>query len=176
MNLQVRDLLPEDVPLLADYWSGLTEAQLQAMGADPAKMPPRETFVQMLSGQLALPVKERAAHPLLWLIDGKPSGHCNVNQIQAGKHAHMHLHLWESGNRQRGAGSELVRQSVPHFFRDLDLETLYCEPYAQNPAPNKTLRKVGFTFVKTYVTVPGSINFEQEVNLWELNRSDWEQR
>jgi [ribosomal protein S5]-alanine N-acetyltransferase len=32
------------------------------------------------------------------------------------------------------------------------------------------LAKVGFTFVKKYVTVPGVINFEQEVNRWHMSR------
>jgi hypothetical protein len=48
---------------------------------------------------------------------------------------------------------------------------LYCEPYALNPAPNKTLEKLGFKFLKTYTTIPGWINFEQEVNLWELKNN-----
>ena len=42
-----------------------------------------------------------------------------------------------------------------------------------NPAPNKTLARVGFEFVKEYVTVPGSINFEQPVNRWEMTREKY---
>jgi hypothetical protein len=39
-----------------------------------------------------------------------------------------------------------------------------------NPAPNRTLERVGFSFVRQYIGVPGSINFEQEVSLWEMSR------
>jgi hypothetical protein len=37
-----------------------------------------------------------------------------------------------------------------------------------NPAPNKTLEKIGFTFIKSHTCVPGYLNFEQEVNRWEM--------
>src|SRR5665213_453769 len=63
-----------------------------------------------------------------------------------------------------------LRQSLKLFFDRLELQDLYCEPFALNPAPNAVLAKVGFTFVKKYVTVPGLINFEQEVNRWHMSR------
>ena len=43
-------------------------------------------------------------------------------------------------------------------------------PYALNPAPNKTLGRAGFSFSRHYIGTPGSINFEQEVNVWEMSR------
>jgi RimJ/RimL family protein N-acetyltransferase len=63
--------------------------------------------------------------------------------------------------------------TLPYFFQNFELKNLYCEPYALNPAPNKTLKKIGFQFVKQYVTIPGSLNFEQEVNRWELKFEDF---
>jgi RimJ/RimL family protein N-acetyltransferase len=48
---------------------------------------------------------------------------------------------------------------------------LYCEPYANNVAPNRVLEKAGFEFVKTDRTVPGPINFEQDVNCWHMSRA-----
>jgi hypothetical protein len=52
---------------------------------------------------------------------------------------------------------------------DIPLKKLFCEPYALNPAPNKTLEKIGFEFVKEYITTPGWINFEQPVKLWMMD-------
>lgn len=63
--------------------------------------------------------------------------------------------------------------TLPYFFNKLQLKRLYCEPYALNPAPNKTLEKVGFTFVKEHLTIPGSLNFEQPAKLWELTYNDF---
>ena len=50
----------------------------------------------------------------------------------------------------------------------MNLKILYCEPYSLNPAPNHTLKKIGFEFVKENITIPGFLNFEQKVNLWKL--------
>ena len=85
----------------------------------------------------------------------------------------MHLHLWQSGARQKGMGAALVKLSLPWFFEKMQLERLYCEPYALNPAPNKTLEKVGFKRVGTLVTTPGWLNFEQTIHLWQLTRDQF---
>ena len=84
----------------------------------------------------------------------------------------MHLHIWKGMNRKKGTGVELINRSVTYFFENMKLKKLYCEPYALNPAPNKTLAKAGFHFLKRYTTTPGAMNFEQEVNLWELSEQN----
>ena len=80
----------------------------------------------------------------------------------------MHLHLWNNNSRQKGWGTTFVIKTIPFYFEKFDLQKLYCEPYALNPAPNKTMERIGFKFVKTYRTIPGWLNFEQQVNLWEM--------
>jgi len=76
----------------------------------------------------------------------------------------------------RGMGSQLVKMSLPYYFEKMKLQTLFCQPYALNPAPNRTLEKAGFEFVKKYSTTPGAICFEQEVNLWKMEREDYAKR
>ncbi|WP_162427457.1 GNAT family N-acetyltransferase [Pontibacter pudoricolor] len=174
-HLSVRELQTEDIPLIADYWLTSEPDFLVGMGVDLAKVPSREELTAMLTYQLSLPVNQRMSYALIWLEDDKPVGHSNVNKIEFGESAYMHLHLWQPALRQKGAGTELVKQSLPYYFDKLQLKTLYCEPYALNPAPNKTLAKAGFEFVKQHTTIPGTINFEQEVNLWQLTREKYEQ-
>ena len=88
----------------------------------------------------------------------------------------MHLHLWNSKFRLKGVGTKMVNNSLPYFFNILKLKKIYSEPYALNPAPNKALEKIGFNFVKTYTTTPGSLNFEQTVNRWEMTLEDFIER
>jgi [ribosomal protein S5]-alanine N-acetyltransferase len=83
----------------------------------------------------------------------------------------MHLHMWQSDIRKRGYGLELVRQCLPFYFDTFNLKNLFCEPYALNAAPNKTLKKLGFEFLKEYETVPGAISFLQPVNRWRLSEN-----
>jgi RimJ/RimL family protein N-acetyltransferase len=167
-SLSVRELQEQDIPSIVAYWLQATPEFLKGMGADPDKLPDEASWHQMLKQQVRTPYEEKQSYCTIWEIDGKAAGHCNVNKIVFGKEAYMHLHLWQKEGRQKGAGAQLVKLSLPHFFRNLQLKTVYCEPYALNPAPNKALEKAGFRFVKEYTTIPGSLNFEQSVHLWEM--------
>lgn len=167
-HLTVRELQEQDITAIADYWLRATPEFLKGMGADPDKLPDEATWHQMLRKQIDTPYAEKQSYCTIWEIDGIAVGHCNVNKIVFGKEAYMHLHLWQKDGRQKGAGTQLVKLSLPYFFRNLQLKTVYCEPYALNPAPNRTLEKAGFHFIKEYTTIPGSLNFEQSVRLWEM--------
>ncbi len=168
--LSVRELLPNDISLIADYWTQSPDAHLQAMGVDLNKVPERKDFVDMLQFQLSLPIEKRNAYCIIWLIDGLPIGHCNTNPTNFGEEANMHLHIWSEENRKKKLGMAFLQMTIPQFFENLNLKRLICEPYALNPAPNRALQKFGFQFVKEYVTTPGSINFEQPVKRWVLNK------
>ena len=172
--LSVREMQESDVPHIVAYWHSADHDFLREMGADPDKVPPRDALHNFLIGELAKPYPQRSSYATIWELDGRPVGHCNVNNIRFGKDAYMHLHLWYSTARKRGMGTELVKQSLAFFFQNLELEALFCEPYRHNPAPNRTLEKIGFEFQGSSVKVPGSINFEQEVNTWKLTHSQFE--
>lgn len=171
--LSVREMQQPDIEHIVQYWLGADEKFLKGMGADIKKIPAREEWISMLTQQLQQSYNQKQSYCLIWLHNSLPVGHSNVNKIFFGKEAYMHLHLWTAHVRQKGMGTELVKKGLPFFFNNLQLQKLYCEPYALNPAPNKTLQKAGFTFLKKYSTIPGFLNFEQEVNLWELTKEDF---
>lgn len=171
-ELSVRELQTADIELIIKYWLDSPPAFLISMGVDLKKLPSMEEFNLMLSGQLKESYEEKKSYCIIWLRNNEPIGHSNVNKINYRKDAYMHLHLWNSENRMKGLGLELVKMTLPCFFNNLCLQTVYCEPYALNPAPNRILRKLGFKFIKEHVTIPGAINFEQPVNLYALNKEE----
>ncbi len=67
---------------------------------------------------------------------------------------------------------EFLNHCIPYYFKCIKLKTLICEPYVLNQATNAILPQLGFTKTRTYRTTPGAINFEQEVNRWELNKEN----
>lgn len=172
-HIKVREAVYQDITTIGDYWFNSSAEHLVGMGVDLDKMPKRSDFSQMLSHQLNLPYPQKKAYALIWEINGEAVGHSNVNDISYGQEAKMHLHLWTEGFRKKGMGEKLVRLSLPFYFEKLKLQQLICEPYAANPAPNRVMEKVGFQFQKKYLTIPGSINFEQEVNQWTLTLEDY---
>lgn len=167
--LSVREISKEDIEHIATYWLLSSKEHMEGMGVDLAKLPAREDWEKMLLAQINAPVEEKQSYAIIWLVDGAPVGHCNINKIQFGTEAYMHLHLWDRKYRQKGMGTSLAKLSIPYFFKNFKLKRLYCEPYALNPAPNKALEKLGFRFVKEHITTPGFINFEQPVKLWVLD-------
>lgn len=171
-QLSVRAIEKQDVELLVDYWMRASPEYLLGMGAIPSKIPSREDFEVMLIEQIATPLEKKPSYATIWLLNGEAVGHCNVNNIEFGQEAYMHLHLWHPEKRKKGMGTELVKLSVAHFFEQLKLKTIFSEPYALNPAPHKTLKKAGFTFIKKYTTIPGHWNFEQEVLRWKIEKTE----
>ena len=166
----VREIQASDIELITNYWLGADDAFLTSMGVALDKMPSREQWHQMLASQLSQSYREKQSYCTIWEINGQAVGHCNVNKIKFGEEAYMHLHLWQPHTRQKGVGTTFVKMSLPYFFANLELEKVYSEPYSLNPGPNKTLGKVEFQLLRSVVTTPGWLNFEQEVNVWELSR------
>lgn len=166
--LAVREIQHNDIESLTDYWFKSDPEFLINMGVDLSKMPTREQWKQMLEQQISQSYKDKQSYCIIWLLDNKPIGHCNINRIIFGEEAYMHLHIWNNDNRTKGLGLQFVKMTLPYFFKNMLLKKICCEPYALNPAPNKTMERLGFDYIKEYVTVPGWINFEQPVKQWEL--------
>ncbi|PCH66519.1 MAG: GNAT family N-acetyltransferase [Bacteroidetes bacterium] len=166
--LSVREFQERDIDSIVQYWLGSDKDHLIGMGVDLDKLPTKEAITEMLLEQLQLPVEKKNGYCIIWQADDKPIGHCNTNPTTIGNQAYMHLHLWNNNERKKGIGTELVKMTLPYFFKNLQLRKLYSQPYALNPAAHRTLQKVGFEFVKDYTTIPGSMNFEQPVKLWKL--------
>lgn len=165
-----RQLTLQDIPLICDYWLNSDPEYLVSLGVDLSRLPPREGWEAFLTEQVNLPDENKTSYCLLWEADGKRVGHSNINKIIPGESACMHLHIWDAEDRKKGYGIEFIRLSLPVFFETYSLKKIFCEPYALNPAPNRLLKKAGFEFIEEVVMIPGSINFEQPVNRWKMER------
>ncbi len=173
-SLSVREIQNRDIDLIANYWIDAEPKFLVGLGVDLTKLVTRGELQKALTEQLNVPIHEKKSYTLIWEIEGKQVGHSNINKIEFGGKAFIHFHLWNSEIRQKGIGTEFIIKSLPCFFDNLNLKQLFCEPYALNPAPNKTLEKIGFKFERQYSTIPGGQNFKQEVKLWKLTRNRYE--
>lgn len=172
MNLEVRPMRLEEVGLVIDYFHSSPPEHLELLGVDPTRLPGRSQWKQLYEQDFAQPIEKRRSFLVLWQLDGEPLGFSTVDRIVFGKEAYMHLHVLTPHSRKRGYGELCVRKSVDIYFSVLELDHLYCEPNAFNVAPNRTLQKAGFRYVKTHKTVPGPLNFHQAVTQWVIARSE----
>ena len=158
---------------MVDYFLSADDAYLWRLGADRSKFPSRDEWLRQALADRESPDEHKDRLYVAWIYNGRAVGHSSVNQIKIGEQAYIHLHLWDPTLRKSGLGTEFFRKSVDFYFERLHLKRLFCEPHAENTAPNKLLQRVGFRFVKRHRTAPGLINFEQEANLYELTRAEW---
>lgn len=173
MTKTVREMRSDDVDSIIDYFLNADREYLNGRGVDINKLPGKQDWKKIILTEFEKVFEYKSLYYLVWEINDTPVGHSHINDIVFGQEAFMHLHLWNSDNRQKGNGSYFVRESLPYYFENFELQNLFCQPYSLNPAPNKTLEKVGFTFIKKYETMPTPINFRQYVNLWKLSRNDF---
>ena len=174
MKTEVRELIKSDIVKIVDYFISADSDFLKGMGADKGKLPRRDKWIQSIQSELEKPYVEKGYHYMIWLLDEEPVGHSNINNISFGSSARMHLHLWKNGMRKSGLGMNFLKMTIPQYFEKFELKKLICEPYSENIAPNRTLQKLGFDLIRTYETTPGSINFRQLVNRYELRREQLE--
>ena len=172
-RLSVREMELNDAVRIVDYFVNADRDFLIGMGADPDKLPSKIEWLKLLEEEFLKPLKEKEFYYIIWLINGEPVGHSNINKIEYGETATMHLHLWINAKRKSGYGLEFMKMTLPYFFKEFELKTLICEPYAENPAPNKILPKLGFEFIGPITKTPGWINFKQTVNRFELSNKNF---
>lgn len=168
--LTIREMDLSEVGIILDYFYSLSPEHLEKLGIDSARFLSRENWKQFCEHDYAQPIEQRANYRILWLSGNTPVGFSTADTINFGRDAKMHLHVLNPENRNKGIGTKCVRNSVEKYFETLNLKHLYCEPNAFNIAPNRTLQKVGFKFLKTHETIPGSLNFHQVVNRWVFER------
>ena len=155
MTLAVREMTGSEVDIIIDYFQNATPEHLETLGVDPTRLPAAESLARA-----APPINARSRSSkrsmvmLVWLLGDRRIGFSTADKIHYGEQANMHLHVIEPERRQRGVGAECVRRSVDIYFQQLGLKRLYCEPNAFNVAPNRTLQKAGFKYLKTHMTVP----------------------
>lgn len=171
MAVSVRPMTLLETSEIIDYFHTSTPEHLEMLGVDPSRLPARSQWKQLYERLFDQPVEQRSHFLISWLEGDRFVGFSTADKIVIGERANMHLHVTDSHLRQRGIGVECVRQSVELYFQALRLKQLFCEPNAFNVAPNRTLQKAGFKYVKTHMTVPGPLNFHQAVNRWVIDRS-----
>jgi RimJ/RimL family protein N-acetyltransferase len=170
MTLTVREMMDSEVDLIVEYFHSSTPEHLEILGVDPTRLPNPESLRERLRRECTLPIEQRAMVLVIWLSNDRPIGFSTSDKIAYGEQANMHLHVTDAERRNQGLGVECVRRSADIYFERLKLKRLFCEPNAFNVAPNRTLQKAGFRYLKTHMTVPGPLNYHQAVTRWVMER------
>jgi len=170
MTTTVREMRLSEFEFVIDYFFKATPEFLETLGVDPSRLPTPDSWRERFQLEQAKPIEQRAWLIVIWLLNNRPLGFSTSDKITYGEQANLHLHVFDPERRNQGHGAECVRRSADLYFEQLKLKRLFCEPYAFNVAPNRTLQKAGFKYLKTHMTVPSPINFHQAVTRWVMER------
>jgi len=170
MSLEIREMAPDEVDVIIDYFHGSTVEHLEMLGVDPTRLPTPQDWRARYVSDYEKPVQDRSVMLVIWKLDGIAFGFSTSDKIIYGEQAHMHLHIVDPQRRRSGLGSACVRETAKLYCNTLALKRLLCEPNAFNAAPNRTLQSAGFKYAKTYMTVPGPLNYHQAVTRWVFEK------
>jgi RimJ/RimL family protein N-acetyltransferase len=148
------------------YFHEATDERLARLGVDRSRLSPPDAWRASFEQNLARPLDERSEYGLVWEVDGQLVGFSTADQIRIGDEAHMHLHIVDPQRRASGLGAQFVRLTAAHLCEVLRLKRLYCEPNAFNVAPNRTLQRAGFSYVRSRECRPNPINTHQTTTIW----------
>jgi RimJ/RimL family protein N-acetyltransferase len=148
------------------YFHEATDEHLDRLGVDRSRLPAPDHWRASFAHNLARPLDERSEYGVVWEADDTLVGFSTADQIRIGDEAHMHLHIVDADRRASGLGARFVRLTASHFCDVLRLKYLYCEPNAFNVAPNRTLQKAGFRYVRSRECRPNPINTYQTTTIW----------
>jgi RimJ/RimL family protein N-acetyltransferase len=116
---------------------------------------------------------------IVWTLEsgGKPIGHCHIREIdRLNGHARTALLIGERSEQRKGLASEAIALRSDYAFRRLGLHKLTSSTRADNIAGRRMLERAGYRLVGTAredAVVDGQ---HRDVLLFELLRSDHEQR
>jgi len=160
----------EEYPSVIQYFLSSSPEELKKRGTDASKLPTFSEWHEYMISEHQKPLADKQFFCLSWYYKDLLVGHSCIDNIIFGEQAFSHLHIWKPEFRHKNLGSSFFPLSVHYYFDNFKLQRIYCQPNAQNNDPNRFLKKVGFKLVKSYRTVPHPICYEQEVNLYVLER------
>lgn len=170
---RVEALKTKYITELVNYWLNSDQEYLRNIGVDTNKIPSANGFQKKFLDEIMTPRADKKSMLLFWKKEDTPIGHCNLNEIEYGKTANLHLHIWNQADRKTGAGTYLLNESVALFFINLKLEKIYCEPIASNAAANKILEKLGFSFIQKIRKASSNVAEVHDLNQWVISKEDF---
>lgn len=169
-RLTVRPLATKDLDGYIDYFTRPSKADAERMGLAIDRVPSATRLRSDLQAMIAAPVNHFRSFVLAWCVDGRAIGHSSLKEIVPGDFGSIHLHMWRADLRGKGYGPRLFCLSVLDFYERFSLKRMICEPKADNPMPNRTLKKIGFPLVLTHVAASSELSIVCELNRYEILR------
>jgi RimJ/RimL family protein N-acetyltransferase len=171
-NIGVRDLTRDDIPLVVDYWYAASEAFLDSMCIDPAKLPKRAELEVAMARNASLVERGGASRSTVLVVtcDQRPVGIHSANDVVPGATASFHAHIWHPELRGRGIAQVSYPAAWRVFFDRFDLQSMMFKTAASNQRSVGALQNLGLSFVGEEETSDGVLRDHTVVRVYVLTR------
>jgi RimJ/RimL family protein N-acetyltransferase len=143
---------------------------MERMGVAIDRMPPAKQIRENLEPILSSPNNSAHSSVLAWCLDSEAIGHSSLKDIVPGESGNIHLHLWRADLRGRGHGPRFFCLAAIDFYDRFQLKRMWCEPKADNPAPNRLLQRLGFPLLSTRVGASSELSAICLLNRYDIQR------
>lgn len=165
--ITVRNALPTDFEIIANYWTGNSEEYWKALGVDRSKISTKEEFLN----RFAKTYSEVHDLPMVCIIcdDGVPVGLHSVTHPIEYESAVMHAHIFSSTNRKKGISYYSYPQAIDLFIKKLNLKKIVFKTPKINIGANKAKLKLGIHCLGETVFDAPILFKPLEANLYEVD-------
>jgi RimJ/RimL family protein N-acetyltransferase len=165
----LRDLTPEDIPAIADYWLLSPDEFLNAMGIDRARLGSREDIHRRFSSAIRTGSAAHASLALAITLDERFIGYTLLNQYSTEVN-YSHWHIIEARLRGCGISTALYPHRIKAYFDLTPISRLIHQTRTRNVGVNLMLDKFVPVAETKYIENPDGVALPGEFHIRYVTR------
>jgi RimJ/RimL family protein N-acetyltransferase len=167
----LRDLTPEDIRAIADYWLLSPDEFLNAMGIDRARLGSREDIHRRFSSAIRTGSAAHASLALAITLDERFIGYTLLNQY-SGEANYSHWHIIDAHLRGCGISTALYPHRIKTYFDLAPVSRLIHQTRTRNVGVNRMLDKFIPVSETKYVEHPDGVALPGEFHIRYVTREN----
>ncbi len=172
--ISIRDLTEADIPRILDYWYRSPFGYIEAMGADPSKMPTEAEMNRSFLEKIATNGKFSVSkiNALIVLYRQTPIGVHSVNPLFEGDFGIFHAHIWSRDHRGLGIGFHSYPLACRIFLERFNLKKIVFKTPLQNTGAIQVKEKLGIRLIGEELIEFNVIKSNTLAKVYELSLED----
>lgn len=169
-RLVLRDLTPDDIGPLVDYWHDADPSYLEFLGVDAETLGTREDTRRRFEGLIRTGDPEQDRVAFVSTLDDEVVSYVNFHFVSADEN-YLHCHIIRPQLRSRGLGSSSFGNMMRIAFAEFPaMDRLLFVTQPHNSKVNGMLHKVGLTFERRYLDDPDGLARPGWFNIFAFTR------
>jgi RimJ/RimL family protein N-acetyltransferase len=167
----LRDLLPDDVPAIVDYWTLSSPDYLAAMGVDRHRLGSPDDVHARYTNAIRTGDPDQSSFALAITLDDRMVGYTLLNRYSPDVN-YSHWHLIVPELRAHGLSTALYPRRVQAYFSLTPIARLFHQTRTSNAGMNRVLDKYVPISETKYIEKPDGVASPGEFNIRCVRRQD----